>query len=146
MEKTIKLYNLPSLNELFAELGKFELEESEDFVETIIKKLSDKVDNYIKFLEDILQPDQTIVCMQESGMFDNKSRKELFHILKILIYQNRLFLKIDLNGTEEEKANYFKEFFSKWQEVKIKLAPIVDKALSVWKKSDEETNLEAYFG
>ena len=32
------------------------------------------------------------------------------------------------------------------QESDLKLSPIVDKALSVWKKSDEETNMEAYFG
>lgn len=146
IKEIIEKNNLPTLDELYEEFGTFDIEDTEDFIESIMKKLSDKVSHYIKFLEDIIQPDTTIYSMHESSMFDNIDRKQLLTILKTLIYYDRLYLIIELNPTENIKADYFKKYLSVWKENKILLLPYIEKALSVWKKENNDSEFEGYFG
>ncbi|MGE0792567.1 MAG: hypothetical protein AB7V77_00115 [Candidatus Woesearchaeota archaeon] len=146
VENIINKYNLPNLTELYAEFGVFDPKEDEDFIKNVIEKLSDKVHNYIKFFEDIIQPDSTIVSMSESSIFENEERKEIVHILKKLIYYERLYLKININGTIQEKADYFNDYFQNWIELKTKIIPFVNKTIDLWKNDTDESKFEMYFG
>jgi hypothetical protein len=146
IKKIIQKYNLPPLEELFKELGNFDVKETDDFIELIIKKLEDKVSHYIKFLEDMLQPDSSIYAMHESSMFNNEERKQMLTILKKLIYQDRLYLKLEINSSEETKSDYFKNYLNVWNENKKLLLPFIEKAISVWKKDNDDVEFEAYFG
>ena len=141
----LEKHNLPSLNDLESELGRLHIDD-EDIILFLIKKLSDKVNVYIDFLSDRLQPDSDLISMQEANMFDGNERKEMFYLFKNIIYQDRVFMKINLDGTEEDKINYFREYFNNWSVLKLKLVPFVQKAINVWKLKDDDVKFEAYFG
>ncbi len=141
----LEKYKMPSKLEIFSQLGKMEFED-ENELDVVIDKLSDKVNTYIKFLEDVLQPDSNITSMTEASVFTNEERNELYSILKTLLYWDRLYLEIDLNPNDESKAEYFKKYFEVWKDVKKLLKPLLNKAIEVWKNSIEETKFEGYFG
>lgn len=141
----LEKYKMPSKLEIFSQLGKIEFED-ENELDVVIDKLSDKVNTYIKFLEDVLQPDSNITSMTEASVFTNEERNELYSILKTLLYWDRLYLEIDLSPNDESKAEYFKKYFEVWKDVKKLLKPLLNKAIEVWKNSIEETKFEGYFG
>ena len=147
IEKQIEKYKLPSLNELYDEFGKFSIEKEDEFITILLENLSDKVSDYIDFLENIIQPDSNLVSLQEGSVFDKDEREEMFVIVKTLIYYERLSLKIELHPNEEKRVNYFKEYYAHWKETKTKLVPFIEKALAVWKRTDHnEMKFEGYFG
>ena len=150
MEKKIDNFltekGLPSKEDLFAEFGLFEFSEESDWVVLLLEKLSDKVSTYIKFLEDMLQPDTNISSMHESLIFTNEERKKMFEILRNLFYWERLSLLIDLNEEETSKIKYFNDYFKYWKNIKEELKPYLNKAINTWKENETETKFEGYFG
>ena len=139
-------YGLPNLEELYVEFNKFEVEE-EGIIFTILKKLHDKVDVYSKFLEDLIQPDSSLVSMQEASVFSEDEQKEIFKLFKQLTYFQRIFLKVGLNYTEEQKVDFFKKFYSFWLEKKSSIGQIADKAISIWNIKEEQVEFKGgYFG
>ncbi|MBU0535366.1 MAG: hypothetical protein KKE20_00210, partial [Nanoarchaeota archaeon] len=64
-----KKYALPELNKLRKDLGFWKLEEEENILKEIRKKIDEKIELFVKILSRMLQPDTVITDMQESAMF-----------------------------------------------------------------------------
>lgn len=142
----LKKYNLPTLDELYLEFNHFETDD-EGIIYTIIKKINDKVDIYIKFLEDLVQPDSSIISMQEASIFSEAEQKYVFSLLRELIYFQRLNLLFTLDSTEVEKVDYFKKFYSFWLSKKQDVKVLAQKAINVWSGKDNNKELsQGYFG
>lgn len=150
MNKNIDVFlkenNLPNKEEIFIEFGRFNFDDDADWIMLLLEKLSDKATIYIKFLEDMLQPDSNISSMHESSIFTNDERKQMFLVLRNLFYWERKSLLVNLNNDEKLKINYFNEYFKFWKEIKIELKQYIDKAVNTWKEKNEEVKFEGYFG
>lgn len=148
-EELQKEHNLPSKEELQKELGFISIEKDEDYLLAITKKLLEKINTYIDFLDKILQPESNIVNMQESSMFSDSERTDIFVLFKKLTYFDRLSLQVLLDGETKDIASYFNKVFFAWQEEKEHIKKIIIQAISVWNqqatnnKHDENTR---YFG
>jgi len=150
IDELITKYNLPNLESLESELEHLKFDKDEDTEETIIKelitKLREKIEKYISFLEDIIQPDSSLISLQESNVFSDVQREEIFIILKKIIFIQRSYFVVDLNGTFNDKINYFKLTFNNWQILKKQVEPVVKKSISVWQESVDEEVKQNYFG
>lgn len=150
LEKIILKYSLPSKQDLENEIGIIKFDKEEDGEESIIKeiisKLRDKIEKYISFLEDIIQPDSSMISLQESNVFSENEREEIFNLLKNIIFLQRKYLLINIDGNLNDKANYFNELFSNWKQIKNSLKPIIKKSLSVWKENSDDEVKQNYFG
>lgn len=150
IDEVIIKYSLPNLESLKTELGHLKFDKDEDTQETIIEdllsKLKEKIGKYISFLEEIIQPDSSLISLQESNVFSDKQREDIFITLKKIIFIQRRYLLVNLNGTFDEKVNYFKLTFNKWQNLKNEIEPIIKKAISVWQERVDEEIKQNYFG
>lgn len=145
-KELLKKYNLPSEEELTAELGSYDSEDK-GLIITIIGALREKAQKYLNFLEEMLHPDSTITSMQEASMFSNEERIELFILFKQFTLLQRKMLLIHLTTSEEEKVAYFKEYYAFFQASKPQLKTSVEKALSVWSaKEIKAAAIQGYFG
>ena len=144
----IAKYNLPSMDALQAELGFFEVEKDEEFVETILTKLRDRVSIFIKVVEDLLHPDSSIVSMQEAAMFSNREQEQLFELYKAFATIDRQSLLVQLDNSDEAKAKYFNDYFTFWQSKKERCKQIITQAIAVWKgvEQKQDPNNSGYFG
>lgn len=145
-EKMIAKYSLPSIKELEKEFGKFTVDD-EGFLVTIIKKMHEKVGIYTKFIEEMLQPESTITNMQEASIFSQEDQTKMFAIFRKMTYHERLILRVEMNYDDEILANYFKTFFTDWQNSKESVLFFVNKAITVWEGNGTNTKQnEGYFG
>ncbi|MFP4119105.1 MAG: hypothetical protein ACLFTH_03560 [Candidatus Woesearchaeota archaeon] len=137
---------LPSREEFENMFGTCDLEESDDIIENMIDHIIDYLDKYSSFLENLLQPDSSLVAMRESSVVDDATRVELYNLFKKIIYHKRLSLKVMLNPKNEYRIEYLKSLISFWKEINFQLEKHVDDVLSVWKQQESEEPSQAYFG
>lgn len=143
----ISKHNLPSKDSLEKELGVLDFEESDDIINELIKSLREKINKYIHFLEDVLQPDSSLISLQESSTLSEQDRDDLFSLFKKVVLIQRTHLLVDLDGSNDDKIAYFKQLFAGWHDIKIQLRPFVQKTLSVWGDSVSfEEMKQNYFG
>lgn len=144
-DQLLKDLNLPIMEELQKEFGAFTVEEDEDILDLIIEKLRDKVKTYTHLLEDLIHPDTSLISMNEAAAFGEQDA--LFNLFKELTAYDRQYLLVRLDGTRQDKAEYFRAYFLFWQSKKQQLRAIVSKALDVWKTDAAlEKDMTGYFG
>ena len=144
MDEYLQKHSLPSKKELFQEFGIFEPED--DILKTIVDKLVQKIDSYLKFLEELLHPDTTLTSMNEAGTFNESEQKNILNLFNSLNAVIRKHILIEIDNDEKEKIAFFKELFSFWQSKKPELKFIVTKAIAVWNIPQEQESNEGYFG
>ncbi len=146
-EKFIEKYSLPSKKELEDELGLLSFDEDDDIIVELIKSLRDKINKYIHFLEEMLQPDSTIISLQESSNLSESEREKLFSLFKKLLLIQRTYLLVYLDGSFDDKIIYFKQLFAGWKDLKPQLRPFVQKAVDSWNEFDSSSDKKQnYFG
>jgi len=147
LDSLINKFSLPSKEVLENELGSLHFDEDDDIIESLIKSLRDKISKYIQFMEDLLQPDSSLISLQESNTLSEMERDKLFSLFKKTVLIHRTYLKIYLRSDFEDKVSYFKKLFYEWQSLKDPLMIFANKAVDSWKDSDSEDNTrQNYFG
>ncbi|MGM5480859.1 MAG: hypothetical protein ACQESE_00445 [Nanobdellota archaeon] len=137
---------LPPKGELEILFGHIDLEDSDDPISILIDHISDYLDKYSSFLENLLQPDSSLVAMKESSVIDDATRAEVYSLFKQLTYYRRESLKVALAPSEDNRLEYLKRLICFWKEVNPQLQQYVDRILSVWKLQESEEPSQAYFG
>lgn len=145
IEEIFATYNLPAQEILAKELGELD-EDEKDVLGELIDRLQSKTKKYTLFFEELLYPDSNIISMQESSMFSNEEREKLYSLFReVTLYQRKVLL-INLSTENKEKADYFNEFYSFWQEKKDEVKRYVSQALEVWSTKEIPKITEGYFG
>jgi hypothetical protein len=139
-------YKLPEYKELDNNFQITTIEETSDLLRDIIKKIEDKIERYLKILEEIIQPDSQISAMHEGSFFDNEEKEKIFSLYKKIMIIKRDIDQTELEATEEEKANLIKNINEEWEQIKKKLKPILEKLKNTWKKEIKSTVKEEYLG
>ena len=85
-QKLSKKYDLPSFDYLNKDFEIFTIEHEEFLLREIRRKINDKVELYVKFLDELLNPETSITNMHESKLFNEKERNEIFSLYKRLIF------------------------------------------------------------
>lgn len=143
----ITTHDLPTLESLERDLGKLSFDDDDDIIIELIKSLRDKMSKFIDFLEDLLQPDSSLVSMQEASILSEEQSGEVYALFKKIISSHRKYLSVYLDSSEDEKIVYFKELFVAWQGYKVELKPFIELTHSSWSTSTTYQDLKQnYFG
>ena len=140
-----KKYNLPSYDELNNE---FEISsiDCEDFLlREIRRKIAEKVELYVKLLDEWLNPEASISNMHESKLFNDKDRNDIFQVYKRLMFFDRYSIESALSE-DEKSAEFIKDVFKEWDEVKQKIAGFVKKAKESWLEEVDVKQELGYMG
>jgi len=141
-------YNLPEFSKLVED---FNIERASDTetdypIREIRRFIAEKFFNYLRSVEALLNPSN--VPMYVFSMVKNidaADKKRLSDVYKELAKTEIRIMELDLSFSEPKEAEFIKEGFRLWQDIKKDLLAITDKIKKNWDiKSDE--GRRDYFG
>ena len=141
-----KKHDLPGLAELDKEFCIGKLEDADFLLRVVVDKIRERLEQSLKVLSDILQPENNLASMYESEVFSDDEKKKIFDLFKkIAFYHSELVIN-DYEHTEESAAGLIKKIFSEWSRLKDELLKILASIREAW-KNEKKSKLElGYFG
>lgn len=147
-KKIQEKHNLPGFEELNED---FNIEKaSEVEVELLIREirrfLADKLANYMRFAEAILNPVNVQMFVYSLiKSLDVQEKEKLTEIYKKLSKNELKLIELDIKYSEEKEALFIRESYVMWQEIKKDLLDIIEKATKNWDNKSESKSKD-YFG
>nr|MCK4930237.1 hypothetical protein [Nanoarchaeota archaeon] len=141
-----KKYNLPELKELDKEFCIGKLEETTFLLRGIINKMNERLEQTLKILGDIIQPENNLANMYEAEGFSDDEKKNIFDLFKKISYYHKELLINDFTHEEDLAAELINKTFKEWKELKQEFLKILDKVKQYWKKETKSRLELGYFG
>jgi hypothetical protein len=146
--KIQKKYNLPDFKKLNED---FQIEKAAEIktdylLREVRKFMADKLSNYLRFVEMLLNPVNVpmfIFYFVKSVNADDK--KKLSESYKKLAKIEINLIEADVIFSEQKEAEFIKESYKTWQEVKKDIMKIIDSVKINW-DNDIKPNDKGYFG
>ncbi|MCX6747142.1 MAG: hypothetical protein NTU63_03345 [Candidatus Pacearchaeota archaeon] len=142
-------YNLPEFSKLNEEFGveKAADEETEFVLREIRKYVADKFLDYFRFIESILNPVNTpsIFIFSLTKTLSTKDREKIVEIYKKMAKVELNLMELDVEYSEEKEAEFIKESYTLWQDIKKDIKTVIDVIKKNWDNKLEENN-KGYFG
>jgi hypothetical protein len=143
-----KRYFLPDFEELNDDfnIDKVSDIETEHLIREIRKVIVDKILNYIRLIESMLNPvNVPMFVFSVVRAMKIEDRKELAEIYKKLAKIEIELIDVDISFSEEKEAKFIKKSYKIWQEVKEKIGEIIKSVRENW-DNKLETDTKGYFG
>jgi hypothetical protein len=141
-------YNLPlfeKMNEEF-QIEKIIESETEFILREVRKYTTDKLFNYLRFLESILTPTNApMFVFAITKTLGLKEREKLIELYKKIAKVELDVIGLDLIYSEQEEAEAIKKYYELWQGVKKELLEIINVIKKNWDNKIED-NGKGYFG
>jgi len=154
LEKVKELYSkfqrkyfLPEFTELNKEFGIEKADnDSEFFLKEIIKFIAEKFQNYMRFLENLINPaNASMFAFSLIKITDNGKRAKLSEAYKKISEFEIKLIKLDLKSSEVSEAEFIKESYKIWMEIKKELYDVIDFIEKNFNTKHEESK-KGYFG
>jgi len=147
-KKLQKRYNLPSfekLNEDFY-IEKISGNETEILIREIRRHIADRIYGYLKVVEAIINPTSApLFLMSIIKSIDEDEKKKIWGIYEKLIKNEVNLMEVDINFSEEKEADYIKEAYKTWQEIKKDMAEVIE-TVKKGKNQNSQSRKNDYLG
>ena len=143
-----KKYNLPDFKDLNEDfhIEKIAESETEILIREARKFMGDKMMNYMRFIENLLNPvNVPMFIFSIIKLLDTEEKKGLSEIYKELMKKEIQFIELDLEFNEKKEAEFIKDAYEFWQGIKKDMLKIIDKINKKW-DNKFEVNSKGYFG
>ncbi len=145
--KLQKKYSLPELSKLNREFKIEEIdEETEILLIKIRKKMTEKIGDYCKLIESILQPDSNLASLYETHHVSDRDRKDAYNLFKRMMTILRESELVGLHNKEEDNARFIKTTYEEWNKIKQRLETHINRIIKMWKKETDMASDLSYFG
>jgi len=140
--------NLPSFEELNED---FNIEKAAEVkVELLIREIrrfvADKLSNYMRFVEAILNPVNVPMFVYSLiKSLDTQEKEKLTELYKKLAKNELKLIGLDVTYSEEKEALFIRDSYKMWQDMKKDLLDVLEKANKNWDNKVESKSKD-YFG
>jgi hypothetical protein len=142
-KKLQEKYKLPSFEKLNEDFGIERASDSEsDFtLKEIRKQISEKVYNYLRLVETLINPvNAPMSIMSIVKAFGVAEKEKLVEIYKKLVKSEWELIAIDLEFSEKKEAEFIREIYGIWQGVKKDVVEVIDAVSKNWERKTQNTN------
>jgi hypothetical protein len=94
-------------------------------IKEVSKKIFERIELFKKILETAMQPDVSVLSMQEAEYLTETDHAIISDILRRLMLLDRALLFAELQNDDILYANFIQEAAIEWPQVKKELAPII---------------------
>ena len=146
-KKIQEKHNLPGFEEMNSN---FNIEKAAEVeVDLLIREIrrfvADKLANYMRFAEAILNPVNVPMFVYSLiKSLDVQEKEKLTEIYKKLSKNELKLIELDINYSEEKEALFIRESYAMWQDMKKDLLDVIEKANKNWDNKVESKNKD-YF-
>jgi hypothetical protein len=142
-----KTYQLPDFESLNADFDIDTIDpESKHFVKEITKKIFERLDLFKKILETTLQPDVSILSMQEAEYLTDADHEVVADILRRLMHLDRTLLIGELQNSNELYVDFINAAAAEWPKIKAELTPIFKHMQLGWSTRTKIKQFQHYLG
>jgi hypothetical protein len=142
-----KKHKLPSFEQLNSDFDIDTVDPtSKHMLKELTKKIFERVEVFKKILETALQPDVSILNMQESEFLTESDHELVADILRRLMRLDRTLLIAELENSEELYAEFINEAFKEWPKVKKELGPVFRHMQLGWSTKQKIKQFQHYLG
>lgn len=147
-KKIQEKYNLPSFQELNED---FQIEkiaeiETDLLIKEVRKFMSEKYSNYLRFIEAILNPvNVQMFIFSVIKSLGAEEKEKLTETYKILSKKELELIELDVEFSEEKEAEFIKESYKLWQDIKKDLLDVLEKIKDNWDNKSKINN-KKYLG
>ena len=141
-------YKLPSFEEMNRDfyIEKIAGTETDFLTREIRRFISDKIFNYLRFIETLINPvNAPMFVFSVIKSITPEDKKLLNDIYGKLSEIDLKLIRMDIDSSEKEDAEFISETFKIWGVIKKDLSGILKKAKSA-SENKEEKNNSGYFG
>ncbi|MFH0874833.1 MAG: hypothetical protein V1859_02760 [archaeon] len=131
--KLAQKYRLPDYDALSRECDMEDIEKSSFLLTKIRIRIIEMIDEQLKIIEGVLQPDVNLSNLCESRHITEEQKEVAYQNFKALMMLYRQSNEISLINTEEKNAEFIRDFYSKWQEIKKELKILYSILKESWK-------------
>ena len=139
-------YGLPGLKAMDREFEISTIEIDTFFIRNIRKKMTEKVEYFADMLLKVLQPETDISQLHEVSFFSDAEKDELLHTYKKLMYHFKWAVRLVVDDSDKENAEFINETYKMLQDIKPKLKKYCDKIRDTWTKELRTKDKAGYFG
>lgn len=141
-EKILQLNaELKNVQELIRE---YHVPEDNLYIKTILEKMQERLEYYIKILIQILQPEE-FHSLQECTAFDDSEKTKLFDMYKNMMILHREIIKSVIKNEEKDTVATINYAHSELKKFKPEMVAIVHKMQASWKVKGTNGRVR-YFG
>ncbi|MEK6842269.1 MAG: hypothetical protein AABX84_00480 [Nanoarchaeota archaeon] len=147
-KKLQEKYKIPSFEELNEDFGieKASGEETDILIREIRKQISEKVFNYLRFVETLINPvNAPMSIFTITKVLGIEEKNKLTEIYKKLVKSEVQMVSIDVDFSEKKEAEFIKETHKIWQEIKKDFLEVMQAVEKNWENKSEGKNRK-YFG
>ena len=147
-EKLQKKQKLPSFEEMNEDfyIEKIAENETDMLIREVRRMVGDRLANYMRLIENLLNPvNVPMFVFTILRMIGPEEKKKLSEIYKKLVQNEIKFVERDLEFDEDKEAEFIRDSYKLWQEIKKELAEIFEKVEKHQDNKTEENN-KGYFG
>ena len=141
-----KKHNLPDYDKLNNDFEIFSIEHTEFLLREIRRKISEKVESYIKTLTGVMQADSSFADMYEASALTEQEHESAFKLFKRLMNLDRYSIEISIDETDEKTAEFIKNIEKEWPKLKKEFKSIVNKLKTNWLKEIRVKTDTGYMG
>jgi hypothetical protein len=141
-------YNLPSfelLNQEFS-IEKIADSKTELLTKEIRRFIADKIYNYLRFIETLLNPvNAPMFIFSVIRSISAEDKIKITNIYGKLSDIDLELIRLDIDTSEKKDAEFIKQIYVSWQEIKKELIPILGSLKNI-RDNKEEKSDSKYFG
>ena len=146
--KLQKKYSLPQFEKLNEDFGieKASESESEIPIREIRKQISEKIYNYLRLVETLINPvNAPMSILSVVKTLNIEDRNKLAEVYKKFVKSEIQLVLTDVEFSEKREAEFIKETFKTWQEAKKEMIDVLGKVEKNL-ENKSESNGRKYFG
>jgi len=146
--KLQKKYSLPPFEKLNEDFGieKASESESEIPIREIRKQISEKIYNYLRLVETLINPvNAPMSILSVVKTLNIEDRNKLAEVYKKFVKSEIQLVLTDVEFSEKREAEFIKETFKTWQEAKKEMIDVLGKVEKNL-ENKSESNGRKYFG
>ena len=140
-------HRLPSFKEMNEDfyIEKIAENETDILIREVRRMVGDRLANYMRFIENLLNPvNVPMFVFSVIKLIGVEEKNKLQEIYKKLIQNEIKFVERDLEFEENKEAEFIRQSYELWQEIKKELANILEKVDKNWGTKTEESS-KGYF-
>ena len=142
-EKLAKKYELPDFDSINKEFEISTIDTRDFLLREIRRKITEKIEIYIKSIEPILQPEASVSDMYECKIFDDKEKKNIYDIFKKMMFLHRFSTETSIDEDDKKTSEFLKKVWVEWPKIKKEFLNIISKMKNSWLN---ETNVKEKIG
>ncbi len=145
-QKLAKKNKLPSFDSLNNEFEISAIEETDFLLREIRRKITEKIELYVKVLDSLLHPEACLSDMYECRVFSDEEKNKLFNLYQKLMFLDRLSIESSIDEDDKKSSDFINEVVKQWDDIKKDFLPVARKMKESWLKDTDIKEELGYMG